>query len=221
MPVIAIASPKGGAGKSTTALVLGTTLAFKGATVSLIDTDPQGTVRKWAEGAQSKYSQYVQSVTDPNDVLSAIDNASEQNQFTLVDVQGRATLTIARVFSRADLVIIPMKASTPDAEEAAEAIQLIRNEEKALRRPIKYAMLFTMTNPGIVKKEEREIINRIEKAGLTRFSSQLNERSAFSRMHSFKTSLYEMDPKTVHDLNKAISNAETLAGEVINMLVEG
>ena len=40
MPVISIANPKGGAGKSTTALVLGTTLAAHDATVTLLDCDP-------------------------------------------------------------------------------------------------------------------------------------------------------------------------------------
>lgn len=43
MPVISIANPKGGAGKSTTALVLGTTIAAHGATVTVIDADPQPT----------------------------------------------------------------------------------------------------------------------------------------------------------------------------------
>ncbi|WP_218017099.1 ParA family protein [Gluconobacter albidus] len=41
MPVIAIASPKGGAGKSTTAVILGTQLAHYGAEVTLLDCGPQ------------------------------------------------------------------------------------------------------------------------------------------------------------------------------------
>ena len=43
MPVIAFANPKGGAGKTTTALLLATELAAKKAAVTVIDADPE----KW------------------------------------------------------------------------------------------------------------------------------------------------------------------------------
>jgi len=41
MPVIVAANPKGGSGKSTTCIVSGTTLASQGASVRIIDADPQ------------------------------------------------------------------------------------------------------------------------------------------------------------------------------------
>ena len=47
MAVIVAANPKGGSGKSTSCLVLGTTLASKGATVAIIDADPQKPVGRW------------------------------------------------------------------------------------------------------------------------------------------------------------------------------
>ena len=40
MPVITMLSPKGGVGKTTTALVLATELAAEGAQVIIIDADP-------------------------------------------------------------------------------------------------------------------------------------------------------------------------------------
>ena len=46
MPVISFANPKGGAGKTTTALLLATELAEKGAHVTIIDADPE----KWISG---------------------------------------------------------------------------------------------------------------------------------------------------------------------------
>lgn len=48
MPVISFANPKGGAGKTTTALLAATQLAEAGATVAIIDADPERVVsRKW------------------------------------------------------------------------------------------------------------------------------------------------------------------------------
>ena len=47
MPVIAFANPKGGAGKTTTALVLATQLASRGAQVLIIDADPERWISQW------------------------------------------------------------------------------------------------------------------------------------------------------------------------------
>jgi chromosome partitioning protein len=51
MPIIVFASPKGGAGKSTSAVVLATELAQKGAAVVIIDADPTRPVSAWAKRA--------------------------------------------------------------------------------------------------------------------------------------------------------------------------
>ena len=45
--VVAVASQKGGAGKSTVAANLATALLAEGVPVALLDTDPQGTLSRW------------------------------------------------------------------------------------------------------------------------------------------------------------------------------
>ncbi|MDT8267812.1 ParA family protein, partial [Roseomonas sp. DSM 102946] len=45
--VVAVASQKGGAGKSTVAANLATALLAEGIPVALLDTDPQGTLSRW------------------------------------------------------------------------------------------------------------------------------------------------------------------------------
>ena len=47
MPTIVFASPKGGAGKSTSAVVLATELALSGANVTVIDADPNRPGARW------------------------------------------------------------------------------------------------------------------------------------------------------------------------------
>ena len=49
MPTIVFASPKGGAGKSTSAVLLATELAAKNASVTIIDADPNRPVSRWAK----------------------------------------------------------------------------------------------------------------------------------------------------------------------------
>ena len=47
MPTIVFATPKGGAGKSTSAVLLATELAGSGAGVTIIDADPNHPVARW------------------------------------------------------------------------------------------------------------------------------------------------------------------------------
>ena len=48
MPVISFANPKGGTGKSTSALILALELAHRGGKVALVDCDPNQTTAGWA-----------------------------------------------------------------------------------------------------------------------------------------------------------------------------
>jgi len=48
MPVISLCSPKGGAGKTTTAALVATVLADQGESVTIIDADPNKAVMRWA-----------------------------------------------------------------------------------------------------------------------------------------------------------------------------
>jgi chromosome partitioning protein len=48
MPTIVFASPKGGVGKSTAAVLLASELAAHGGTVTMIDADPNKPLSQWA-----------------------------------------------------------------------------------------------------------------------------------------------------------------------------
>src|SRR5215469_5741903 len=50
MPTIAFVSPKGGAGKTTSALVLSSQIAARGTDATIIDADPNRPLRTWGEG---------------------------------------------------------------------------------------------------------------------------------------------------------------------------
>jgi len=53
MPIIAMSNPKGGAGKSTTALLLATYLAERGAKVCVLDADPNQPILDWKENGNT------------------------------------------------------------------------------------------------------------------------------------------------------------------------
>lgn len=217
MPVIVAANPKGGSGKSTTCIVIGTTLAAQGATVRVIDADPQRTLALWAEG-NSTYREIVVTPSASEDLTEFIDRLQTEFQFVLIDVQGTANQEMVAAMSRADLVLIPMQAKTADAQVATRAIKLLRTQESLFKRKIPHAVVFTRTNTAIKTREEKEIRNNIEAASVPRFNAGLNERTAFSHMFAYKCSLGELNDKDTNGLEAAQKNAEALTAEMIQLL---
>jgi chromosome partitioning protein len=88
MPTIVFASPKGGAGKSTSAVVLATELAGQGASVTIIDADPNRPVSRWANRPGKPSSLTVIADVTEDAILDRIDQASRQAAFVIVDLEG-------------------------------------------------------------------------------------------------------------------------------------
>ena len=217
MPVIVAANPKGGSGKSTTCIVLGTTLASQGASVRVIDADPQRTLARWSEGT-SAFREIVVTPSSAEDLTVLIDRLQSQFQFVFIDVQGTANQEMVSAMSRADLVLIPMQAKTADAEVATRAIGLLRTQENLFKRKIPHAIVLIRTSPIIVTREEKEIRNNIEQAGVPRLKASLNERTAFSHVFAYKKSLPELNVKDTNGLDGALQNAVELTAEMIQLL---
>ncbi len=217
MPVIVAANPKGGSGKSTICIVLGTTLASQGASVRIIDADPQRTLARWSEG-KSAFREIVVTPSQNEDLTILIDRLQTQFQFVFIDVQGTANQEMVAAMSRADLVLIPMQAKTADAEVATRAIGLLRTQENLFKRSIPHAIVFIRTSPIIVTREEKEIRGNIEAAGVPRFSSSLNERTAFSHIFAYKSALGELNSRDTNGLDAAQQNAVELTAEMVQLL---
>lgn len=217
MPVIAVANPKGGAGKSTTSLILGTVLAEQGASVAVFDCDPNHPIQTWREGRSSSNVEVVTGSTEAT-ILSRLDDYRTKKQFVIVDLEGTASLLTSRALSRAHLVVIPIQASSVDADQAAKAIGLVRGEEQSFQRAIPYRVVFTRTSSAIKTRLELDIIRELEEGRVPTFKEQLNERSAFKAMFHHKLALDELDPARVNGIQKARENAARFASELVELL---
>jgi chromosome partitioning protein len=217
MPVISVANPKGGAGKSTTALVLGTTLASKDATVSIIDCDPNQPIKTWATGESKSAVRILSDVTESR-IVPVIDAERAERQFVIVDLEGTASRMVSRAIARSDLVLIPMQASAVDAAQAARAVGLVREEEQVINRPIPLRVVFTRTSPQIPTRNEKLIMEELRGSGVPLLTTHLNQRTAFQSLFTYKLALDELDPTAVNGLEAAVTNAYRLAGEVIEVV---
>jgi chromosome partitioning protein len=220
MPIVVFASPKGGAGKSTSAIVLATELAQKGAAVTVLDADPNHPVSQWAKRPGCPETLTVIGDISEETIIDTIEDASTKTAFVVVDLEGTASMTVAYAVSRADLVVIPVQGSQLDAAEAAKAIRLIRQQEKAFGRRIPYAVLFTRTSTAIKPRTFQHIRSEFSDHGVPAFQTQMHERDAFRAIFSFGGTLESLDSTQVSNVEAAVSNARAFAGEVIAKLRE-
>src|SRR3954454_21460152 len=220
MPTIVFASPKGGAGKSTSAVVLASELARTGVNVVVIDADPNRPVSKWGKLDGKPASLAVVSDVTEGTIIDEIEAYSTKVPFVVVDLEGTASMTVAYAISRADLVIIPVQGSQLDAAEAAKAIKLIRQQERAFARRIPYAVLFTRTSTVIRPRLLSHIRQELQAADVPIFAVQMHEREAFRAIFSFGGTIETLHRSQVSNLPAAASNARAFAAEVIAMLRE-
>src|SRR5262245_54286254 len=221
MPVIAMVSPKGGAGKSTSAVILATQLAEElgeEGSIAIIDADPNKPVSQWAQRPGKPNNLAVISDISEKTIIDEIENAAEQVTFTIVDLEGTASVMVAYAISRADLVIIPTQGSQLDSAEAGKAVRLIVQQEKAFHRKIPYAVLYTRTNPAIRPRTLRHIQEAFRKHGIFAFEAHMHEREAYRALFSFGGTLSTLDPAQVPNVVAAKRNARAFAREAVNLL---
>jgi chromosome partitioning protein len=221
MPVVVFASPKGGAGKTTAAVILASEIASKGASVAVIDGDPRRRVTRWAgKGRVPDHLTVVPTVSEET-IIDEIEQHAQSAPFVIVDLEGTASLMVAYAISRADLVIIPSQGSQMDAEDAVDAIRLVRKQERAFGRKIPYAVLLTKTSPAIRPRTLRHILAELDKAEIPRLKTELTERDAFKAIFSFGGTLEDLDRSQVSGVKDAIVNARAFVAEVIERLRAG
>ena len=220
MATIVLASAKGGAGKTTTAVLLATEFAIAGGEVTIIDCDPNRCISIWANETQRPPPDRVTVIDKPvtqNNIIPVIREHDRKGRFLIIDLEGVVSRLMSRAISQADLVITPMRATVIDGKIGIRTASLVEAEEKVLNRRIKYAVVFTMTR-GIVTAQHRAIKRSLEDQGVTVIDPPLMERSAFSAMFTYGGDLRTMPQQGRMD--KAIENAQLFAKSVFEILTE-
>ena len=221
MPVISFANPKGGAGKTTSALLLASELASKGAEITIIDADPEKWISGWGALPGKPANITIISDVGEDTIVDQIEEAASQAQFVIVDLEGTASLMVANAIGMSDLVLIPTQGASMDAKGAAKTIKLIRNQARMSRRDILHAVLMTRTSAAVASRSLRNVRDQLDKAGIDVLSTSIVERAAYRDILDYGGLLSELDGSQVSNLDKAIQNAREFAGEVVAVLKSG
>jgi chromosome partitioning protein len=220
MPIISFANPKGGAGKTTSALLLASELASKGAEISIIDADPEKWISQWG-GIEGK-PKNIKIIADISEdtIVDQIEEASGSSQFVIVDLEGTASLMVANAIGMSDLVLIPTQGASMDAKGAAKTIKLIKNQSRMARREIPHAVLLTRTSAAITSRALKNVREQLDNAGIEVLSTSIVERAAYRDILDYGGLLKDLNPSLVSNVEKAVQNAREFAGEVITKLRE-
>lgn len=215
MPIVAVMNAKGGSGKSTTALILATEMARRGARVLMLDCDPNQPLVRWAAAGGQPVS-VEGSITD-SALVPILDREASARDLLLVDLEGTANRMASRALSRADLALVPMQPTALDAVEAHRTLAVIREEEQIQRRAIPARIVLTRTLM-VASRDERAILRELDAKAIPRLATGLVQRAPFAALFSQRTTLDRMQPDQVSGLDQAKANAAKLADELVAIL---
>jgi chromosome partitioning protein len=219
MPVIVFANPKGGAGKSTAALLLATELALE-TDVCVVDADVRRRIGRWASAGGAPERMTVIDDVDEDTVIDRIDQASTSTPVVIVDLEGTASKLVLLAISQADLVVIPLQDSAPDAEEAGAVIRVLAQQQRMSGRRVPYVVVRTRTPAAYRSRLMSYVLEQLKPTGARVLSTEIVERQAFKAIWVYRCPLEQLPSSEVAGLDKAISNARQYAQEVVAELAE-
>jgi chromosome partitioning protein len=177
--IIALATSKGGVGKSTLARGLAAHWFALGRKPALIDADPTATLSK-RYNPQGKLGA-VPVIAEPEELVAeVIEKLRMRHTPLIVDTAGFRNRTTISALVAADLAIIPLKPAAEDLDCAVATYDLIREINETPERsghPIRTAMILTMTMRGTVIA--RHVRSQLEAAGYPLLQAEMPHRVAY------------------------------------------
>lgn len=188
LTVVSIISQKGGAGKTTLAIHLGTAAHDAGLPSVILDTDPQATATRWGQWRGGLDPDVIDCASHSlvPDKLAALEKAGAR--FAVIDTPPHADI-MARVACKAsDLILIPCRPRAFDLD----AIRATAELANASGKPA-----FALFTAGPVRAGNlyAEAAAIIEKIGLAIAPVMLPERAAFHHCVAGGKTAGEFEPK--------------------------
>ncbi len=180
MSIVAIASSKGGVGKTTLVQLLAARLALDGIRVAILDADANKAAAGWVESIYEGPPIRIVAETDDSRVAHLMPEMADLADVLLVDSAGFGNIAAAVAMAGADHVLIPTLPGRADLLEAERTVQRARGLAKASRREIGVSVVLNRVQraTGLT----RHAIAEAETLGLPRLATMLSQSVAYGEI---------------------------------------
>ncbi len=170
--IITVAQQKGGAGKTTIVANLAVALAKAGKTVSLLDTDPQGSLGRWyMTRREAGDPGFDFSTASAWGVSYECDKLRKTADFVLIDTPPKIDSDLKPAIRESDLVIVPVSASPVDVW-ATEGVLDMANREGA-------DVLVVLNRTKTGTRVAEDVDKALKDLGVTPAKTTIGHRVAF------------------------------------------
>ena len=189
MQVIAVLNQKGGSGKTTIATHLARALQLDGASVLLVDSDPQGSARDWA------------AVLDENPVtVVGIDRptidrdlkAIGHKDFVVIDGAPQAADLAVSAIKAASFILIPVQPSPYDIWATADLVELVKQRIEVTDGKLQAAFVVSRAIKGT--RIGAEITEALAGYGLPVLASRITQRVSYPGTAAAGTTILDAEP---------------------------
>src|SRR4051794_9371981 len=178
MPIITIASSKGGPGKSTLAQLIAGTLAVEGISVAALDADPTGCLHRWVSRIYEGPAFVCHHEAEEARLAHLIHRMAKEADVVIVDTAGFGNRAATVAMTAADVVLIPMIPGEGDVTEAARTVELVAGVAAAARREIPARVMLNRVRPATMLSKHAAT----EAASLPKLNACLSDLVAYGEI---------------------------------------
>jgi chromosome partitioning protein len=219
VPNIAFISPKGGAGKTTAALLLALGLSERGSRVALIDSDPNKPLVRWAGLPGRPQAVTVHPAPTVPDIREAAAEARRLNpDWIIVDTEGSVRGAMVFAALRFDAVVTPLTGSAMDVVEAIKASELVASFGKRQGNDLPYACLLSRVPAALRPRSLGAVVAQLKAREIDILPSALIEKEAFRALFELGGGLDGLEARGVGGVAAARANVAAYVNAIMGMV---
>ena len=221
MTIIALANSKGGVGKSTLCLLIASELGQNGASVLIVDADPQRSCLQWVERCKRAGtlppSLLAVSANSPHELKVALTTAN--SSIILIDVQGSINDLLIAAIVASDITLVPAKANVM---EMVETVKLFEWAQGSLKRAPLRLLLNRVEGIDTNTAAFQDAVQMIRDNKLAALPTFVRARKVYEQFSKEAGSLAQIgkDPGKIEQVAKARANIVGVITDITKIISE-
>ena len=227
MPIVAMASSKGGVGKTMTTVILANTLAEKGLSVKIIDAEKRdhSNVDTWFSASKKPDPNIkLERCSETTKIKPILEKAVEEVDFVLLDMAGEASQLNSFLIAKSDIVLIPCQTGQGDKDAAEETLSQVQIVTEMTGRRIEARLFFSQIENKPQTFTPRFIKDFMEavRADDPVLETPIKTHVPFAVIMTLGGWVDDIEGvASESQINSALGNAETFTNEVLSILADG